>query len=440
MGRSVDPAVGFGTLCAPSAIVVPPPPRMPADPVAGFGTLWAPCAIGVPPPAVWVAAAVWVVAAAGAGAAHLDIGCAGRLGAMDASLRDVTKTLGEWLDAGRPAVLATVAATDGSAPRGLGARLAIAGPEEWVGALSGGCTEAAVIAEAKRLLSEGDPDHAVLVSYVKETMADVGPVCGSTLGVIVEVVDDVLVGTLERLVDSASAGTACDLGVTYTWPEDTTPPKTLITAGATHQLVREAVMLDDHDGDSGDHEVSLTSDADGMVLRQVVPAAPHLVLGGAGDITKELVLLAERLAWRTTVVDARTTILAQLQRAVRPSRAVAGWAETEWDELGVDARTACVALAHESHHDEPFLAQALASDAAYVGAVGSRKVQQERRDALAERGVDAAAIARLRGPAGLDLGGSSAADVALAIAAEIVATFNDRDGAPLSTGDGPIRA
>src|SRR5688572_13903676 len=115
---------------------------------------------------------------------------------MDASLRDVTRILGEWLDAARPCVLATVVTTDGSAPRGLGARLAIAGPQEWVGALSGGCTEAAVIAEAERLLGEGDPDHAVFVTYQKETLADVGPVCGATLGVIVEVVDDILVGTL----------------------------------------------------------------------------------------------------------------------------------------------------------------------------------------------------------------------------------------------------
>ncbi|MCB0880185.1 MAG: XdhC family protein, partial [Thermoleophilia bacterium] len=115
---------------------------------------------------------------------------------MDASLRDVTRTLGRWLDDGRSSVLATVVESDGSAPRGVGARLAIAGPEEWVGALSGGCTETAVIEEASRLLASGDsdPDHGTFVAYAKETMTDVGPVCGSTLGVIVELVDDVLVG------------------------------------------------------------------------------------------------------------------------------------------------------------------------------------------------------------------------------------------------------
>lgn len=357
---------------------------------------------------------------------------------MDASLRDVTRTLGEWLDAGRPAVLATVASSDGSAPRGLGARLAIAGPEEWVGALSGGCTEAAVITEAERLLDDGDPDHAVLVSYVKETLADVGPVCGATLGVLVEVVDDVLVGTLERLVDTASSGSAASLGVTYAWRDSA--PDTAFEPGTSCPVVREAVTLEPLDQDPSAARVELARDEVGLVLRQDVPAAPHLVIGGAGDIARELVLLADRLAWRTTIVDARTTLLEQTLRMCRPTAVVRGWADDTWGSLDVDARTACIALAHESHHDEPFLARALGSDATYVGGVGSRRVQQERRDALLARGLDAGQVARLRGPAGLDLGGGSASEIALAIAAEAVATFNDRTGAPLASTTGPIRA
>lgn len=352
---------------------------------------------------------------------------------MDASLRDVTQALGRWLDEGRAAVLATVATSDGSAPRGLGARLAIAGPDEWIGALSGGCTEAAVIEQAGRLLADGDPDHAVLVSYAKETMVDVGPVCGSTLGVIVEVVDDVLVGTLERLVDTATGGAAASLGVTYVAREDAPG-----TDGSV-ALVREAVSLEPLESPDAS-DVRLVRDEHGMVFAQEVPAAAHLVLGGAGDIARELVLLADRLAWRSTIVDARTMLLQQTLRMCTPTRSVDAWAADSWAALGVDARTACVALAHEAHHDEPFLAAALQSDAAYVGAVGSRKVQHERRAALLAAGVADDAVGRLRGPAGLDLGGGSASEIALAIAAEIVATFHGRGGVPLADTDGAIRA
>lgn len=358
---------------------------------------------------------------------------------MDASLRDVTRALGEWLDAGRPAVVATVVTTDGGAPRGLGARLAIAGAQEWVGALSGGCTEAAVIAEAERLLTDGEPDSAVLVSYEKETMADVGPVCGATLGVLVERVDDVLVGTFERLVDTAMAGSAADLRVTYSWEVEAAAPADL-QAGGTVGLVREEVVLDELTGDGGVSGVSFAMQSSGAELRQAVPAAPQLVLGGAGDIARELVLLADRLAWRTTVVDPRAAVLQQTLRSCTPTRSFGRWADDAWDELEVDARTACVALAHETHHDEPFLARALASDAIYVGAVGSRRVQAARRGSLEAAGVEAASLDRLRGPAGLDLGGSSAAEVALAIAAEIIATLHERSGTPLVQTAGPIRA
>ena len=185
----------------------------------------------------------------------------------------------------------------------------------------------------------------------------------------------------------------------------------------------------------------MVRDDAGIVVRQFVPAAPHLVLGGAGDIARELVLLAQRLAWRTTVIDPRTTILQQLLRSCTPDRAIDAWTDdAAWEALRVGADTACVALAHEAHHDEPFLARALASDAGYVGAVGSRRVQQERRAALAKLGLPEDTIARLHGPAGLDLGGSSASEVAVAIAAEFVASLHGRAGGSLTSTDGPIRA
>lgn len=366
---------------------------------------------------------------------------------MDASLRDVTRALGEWLDAGRPAVLATVVSTDGSAPRGLGARLAIVGEQEWIGALSGGCTETAVLAEAMRLLAAGEPDHAVLVAYAKETLVDVGPVCGATLGVLVEHVDDVLVGSLERLVDVTAAGDAAWLRVDYAPSEAAsfTAGDAPLAAGMRVAFERTAVELESCDPATDEahhaHVVTFDRAADGVVrLQEHVPPGLHLVLGGAGDIARELVELAQRLAWRTTVVDARPTVLAQLTRMCQPDRVVAGWSDAVWDELGVDADTACVALAHESHHDEPFLARALQSDASYVGAVGSRRVQAARRDALDAAGIEPALIDRLRGPAGLDLGGSAAAEVALAIAAEITAVTHERSGGSLTGTDGPIRA
>lgn len=356
---------------------------------------------------------------------------------MDATRRDVAAALRGWLDAGRAAVLATVVSTSDSAPRGLGAQLAVVASDEWVGALSGGCTEGAVIAEAERLLAQGSARDGALVAYAKETLGDVGPVCGATLGVVVERVDEQLLAALERAVQIASGGTSAELALSWRWGSE--PPAAggpepgrawpLERVSAEARAAAEPARA----------RVQIEIGPEMLEVHQQMPPAAHLVLGGAGDVARELVLLAERLAWRTTIVDPRRTLLEQTARSCRPTRTFGAWAVDVWDEVGVDSRTACVALAHESHVDEPFLGLALQSAAAYVGAVGSRRVQAARREALAEQ-LDAAAVERLRGPAGLDLGGSAAPEIALSIAGEIVAVFNDRSGMPLAETKGPIRA
>lgn len=369
---------------------------------------------------------------------------------MDANRRDVARTLADWIDEGRPAVLATVVSSSGSAPRGLGAQLAIADGRTWIGALSGGCTEAAVIAEAERLLTGDDARAGAYIAYAKETMADVGPVCGSTLGVLVERVDAQLVDALAESVGAALVGNRAVLRGRWAWnggaPEgDDSAPE----AGRTWHVRRESISggegavlhaLDAQpQGDDVKLPVRIVRRDRELRIEQEIEPAHHLVLGGAGDIARELVLLADRLAWRTTIVDPRRTLLEQTLRRCSPTRTVAAWSDTAWEALGVDQTTACVALAHESHVDEPFLAHALASEAFYVGAVGSRRVQAARRDALTER-IGSDAVERLHGPAGLDLGGHAAAEIALAITAEIIAVANARTGGALVASTGAIRA
>lgn len=364
---------------------------------------------------------------------------------MDANRIDVARTLRAWLDAGRPAVLATVVSSSGSAPRGLGAQLAVAGPQEWVGALSGGCTETAVIEEAGRLLRDGDECSAAYVAYVKETLADIGPVCGATLGVSVERVDEALVAALERAVALGRDGATAVLATTWHWDGDEPAGEDDLDAGRVWRTRRTSVAVtagsSAPEGGTPAHGRPVVLERDEHALHTVATIAPstHLVLGGGGDVARELVLIGARLGWRTTIVDPRRAILEQTAQRCAPDAAIAAWPDAVWDDLGVDARTACVALAHESHHDEAFLERALTSDAAYVGAVGSRRVQAARREALEPR-IGADAVARLHGPAGLDLGGHAAAEIALAICAEIVASGNDRAGTSLAAGTGPIRA
>jgi xanthine dehydrogenase accessory factor len=191
--------------------------------------------------------------------------------------------------------------------------------------------------------------------------------------------------------------------------------------------------------DVADSSHELQFDTQILTLDETIPAPIHLVIGGGGDIARELLHQARRLGWRTTLIDPRSAIAQQTLSHASADQHLAGWPNDVWESVGIDERAACIACAHEVHLDEPFLARALAGDAMYVGAVGSRKVQHERRGALASL-VDDTHLARLRGPAGIDLGGHAAAEIALAIAAEILAVSNKREGAPLSSSTGPIRA
>ena len=99
----------------------------------------------------------------------------------------------------------------------------------------------------------------------------------------------------------------------------------------------------------------------------------------------------------------------------------------------IDGRTAVVAVTHAPELDDEALSLALRSDAFYVGALGSRRTQDNRRRRLAGAGLTEAQLARLAGPAGLDLGGETAQEAALSILAEAVATLHGRDGARLTT-------
>ena len=130
--------------------------------------------------------------------------------------------------------------------------------------------------------------------------------------------------------------------------------------------------------------------------------------------------LARELGFETVVVDGRAAF-ATPERFPDVDRLVVGWPDEVADEIGLGPNDAVAVLSHDVKFDEPAIVEALRRGCRYVGAVGSRKTQADRRARLLEAGVSEADLARLRGPVGLDLGGRAPAETALAILAEIVA-------------------
>ncbi len=281
----------------------------------------------------------------------------------------------QWRSEGEEVALATVVARSRSAPRPLGSKLAITASGRLFGSVSGGCVEADVAERAKPVL-HGTPPQLISYGIADEQAWTVGLPCGGEIDVFVE-----RFGGAPPIVRGTSYVVVAGEGVGDRWHDD--------TRSSTH--LRE-------------------EDARKVFVESVAPQ-PRLVAVGAGDIAEALCAFARPLGWHTVVVDPRTG-LATRERVPSADELLVEWP----DAIDVDEDTAVVSLVHEERLDLPALRRGVEGGAFYVGALGSRRAQEKRREQLGDL-VDA-----VRGPIGLDLGGESPAEIALEIMAELLAT------------------
>jgi xanthine dehydrogenase accessory factor len=166
---------------------------------------------------------------------------------------------------------------------------------------------------------------------------------------------------------------------------------------------------------------------------------PRLFVYGAVDTSEALCRGAKLLGWTAIVADARAKF-ATPERIPSADELIVEWPEEALDRVAPDHQTAIVVLTHDDKFDEPALKRALESEAFYIGALGSRRNQERRRERLLEAGVSEQALERVSGPCGLDLGADSQAETALSILAEILAVRAGRAGGPLKTAKQRIHA
>jgi xanthine dehydrogenase accessory factor len=170
----------------------------------------------------------------------------------------------------------------------------------------------------------------------------------------------------------------------------------------------------------------------------VVAPAPRLIVFGAVDYAASLSRLARAAGWRSFVCDPRSQF-ATPERFPDAEEVIAAWPEEAFARLGgIDRATYIAILTHDPKLDDAALSIALRSDAAYVGAMGSRRAQAQRRERLLAAGLDEELLERVAAPIGLDLGAVSPEETALSIMAEVVAVRNGRDGGRLSNAVGRI--
>jgi xanthine dehydrogenase accessory factor len=165
-------------------------------------------------------------------------------------------------------------------------------------------------------------------------------------------------------------------------------------------------------------ESRLVEDQGRRVFIKVLVPRHRLAIIGAGHISQYLTTIAGVAGFDVTVIDPRTLYAS-------PERFPGATINHEWPdealtELGLDRGCAVVALSHDPKLDEPALATALKSNAFYIGALGSRKTQAQRRERMKAEGFTDADLDRIHGPVGLDIGALSPAEIAVSIVAEMI--------------------
>ena len=321
-----------------------------------------------------------------------------------------------------PVGRAVVTRVWGSAPRTEGATLIATADGRMAGSVSGGCVEGAVVEAIAEAIAEGKP-RLLDFTVTHERAWEVGLACGGSIGVFVEP------QVRPELLEAARGPGGIVVASVIAGPAPLGPPDSSIAA-AVEAEAREALA-------------SLTSRVatvpmpagDVTVFLEVYPKQPTLFIIGGVHIAESLCQLARPLGYRTVVADGRAAFLTR-ERFPNVDLLVQAWPEEAFKQVGIDDATCICVLSHDPKFDEPALDAALRSPAAYVGAIGSRKTQEIRRERLKNAGFSTEEIARLHGPIGLDLGGRHPGEIALAILAEITAVRHGKGEGRKPRGEG----
>jgi xanthine dehydrogenase accessory factor len=308
---------------------------------------------------------------------------------MNSTDLSVLKTAVSWLKEGYPVAIATVVQTWGSAPRPVGSWLAIRQDGQVAGSVSGGCVEDDLIRRVQSEILTRETPEMVIYGVSQQEAARFGLPCGGTLRLLVEPKPELAV--LERLLDQISS----------------------------HQIIRRTVNV--NSGKSSlvtgtrQDEFSCTEEA----MCTTYGPRWRMVIIGAGQLSLYTADFALASDFEVIVIDPREEYAEGIHR--QDLSFYKGMPDDVLLEIGVDPHTAVVALTHDPKLDDMALMEALKSPAFYVGALGSRKNTQKRKERLLEFDLNQEQVDRLHGPVGLYIGALTPPEIAVSILAEVIA-------------------
>ncbi|HOW97460.1 MAG TPA: XdhC family protein [Kiritimatiellia bacterium] len=334
------------------------------------------------------------------------------------SLGEIIGPVQRWDAAGRSTCIALLFRVEGSSPRPPGSRLAVNDQGEMAGYISLGCVEGDVREHVRQVLG-GAPASVVHYGVADETALGVGLSCGGRIDVLLtrhEPADPAW-----RALCAASARGHAVL-VTRIQPAD--GRQMLLDSAGTQWGGLGMASLDQQAAQAardleGERRAILRPLGEDLCLFEPISPPARLILVGASPVAASLCKLASAIGMDVTVVDPRRDF-ANPQLFPGARRIVLEWPEKGLAEAGAGPEDGVAILSHDAKFDLPGLESALRAGCRYVGLLGGRKTQEQRRKALAERGFSADDLARLRGPIGLRIGSVTPDEIAVSILAEII--------------------
>ncbi len=304
----------------------------------------------------------------------------------------------EWHRAGKGAALATVVETWGSAPRRVGAVLAVSGDGDLAGSVSGGCVEGAVVTEAFEALETGE-SRLLTYGVSDDDAFAVGLACGGTISIKLQPIGAEH-GLPESVLADLVAARAARRPVAYV-VDTKTWERRVVGAEAYPERFRM-----DRSG----------FDEDGATFVAIHNPPLRMAIVGAVHIAQALSPIARLAGYDPLIVDPRPAFATQ---ARFPGDTVMDAYPDEVLSDKLDSRTALVLLTHDPKIDDPALEIGLRSGVFYIGALGSTRTHAKRVQRLSEKGFTEDEIARIHAPVGLDIGAATPSEIAVAVMAEI---------------------
>ena len=337
---------------------------------------------------------------------------------------------------GRPAALATLVAAAGTTPKTAGATMWVSEDGSVLGSVTiGGCVDARVIERAEQVVRSGTPE-LLRMSLGDEDAWELGLTCGGAVEVLVQRVDPA--AGEPSAVAYAAARAAYEAGqaaIVIAHLDERRDRLAIDESGARAGTLGDA-DLDARAVEIGTRRLAtgalsgverLTHDEHEVALFFERLAPPEtVVIVGASQVAMSLAVFVRELGMSVVIVDGRER-MATRERFPSVDEIRVGMPSEIIEALQITQRTYIVLLAHDYKYELPVLRAVLRGDAGYVGMLGSRRRGATIRAMLAEEGLTESELSRLHSPVGLGIGAKSAAEIALAIAAEIITVRENRD-------------